>query len=258
MDFLYDYSVLILEESPTLQDLLSDWISGVTTKTVSSSNNIPHELDSTVIVACLSQTELTDDGSVKRYVLTHNPYCQIIGVLPRTSFVSPFEDQFDDTLQRPIYEDEFQQVIEDRLVAGAYSVLLSEFYDVNSSLVALHRASDGEVDGKQDSIKKSQARYHSLKKRLNSLQDHLSSDTIVDIFKTVEQHKQYLQEPDTNSGEGKETKFRPRRCPTCKLPWGVDHRNDLGNGYKKLGADVYQCARCDEIVHGLAGEQRVL
>lgn len=258
MEILDSSSVLILDESSIHQQLLSKWISEVNCKMVSSKNDIHAEWDPTVTVACLSQTALEDDiDSIRNYILNRNPYCQIIGMLPRSSFVSPFKDQFDEIIQRPIFKEEFQQTIEYRFIAGVYSNLLSEFYGINATLVAINRASGTEVDKKQQTIDKIQERYEELNTQLDLLQKELSSDTIISILETLERHNQYLTKPNADADTGRETKFRPRRCPSCKLPWGVDHRNELGDGYKILGADVYQCARCETIMHGLAGEQRV-
>lgn len=259
MDLFDNFSVLILEESSTLRDLLSDWISSVTTKTASSTDGIPTAFDSTVTVACLSQDVLGDDAdTVQKYILNRNPFCQIVGVIPRSAFRSPFEDEFDEVLQRPLFREQFQRTIEYRFVSGIYSNLLSELYDINTSIVAIRRASDDEFEDKEESLAKIQCRREQVNKRLESLRERLSSDTLLEIIQTKDRHERYLAKPELEGVGGRATKFRPRRCPSCHLPWGVDHRNDLGNGYNRLGADVYQCARCDKTVHGLAGEQRVL
>lgn len=259
MKFLDNFNVLILEESSTRQELLSDWISGVTTKTISSKNNIPAELDPTVTVACLSQTALGEDSeSVQKYILSRNPYCQIVGIIPRSSFVTAFEDRFDEILQRPIFQETFQEIIESRFLTGVYCNLLSEIYHVNTELIALRRATDDEVHDREKFLGEIQERSDELNSQLDSLQEQLASDTILNALQTVNRHNRYLTKPETEPDEGRATKYRPRRCPSCKLPWGVNHRNNLGNGFTTLGADVYQCASCHKIVHGLAGEQRVL
>lgn len=259
MDFLDNYNVLILEESSTLQELLSDWISSVTTKTLSSKNSIPAELDATVTVACLSQTALGEDTeSTQKYILSRTPYCQIVGVLPRSSFTTPFQDQFDETLQRPIFKDEFQDVVERRFLTGVYCNLLSDIYHVNAKIIALGRASDDDVHEKDRYLEDLREKSSELNNHVDSLQKKLGSETILNALRTVNRHNQYLTKPEMDSDDGQATKYRPQRCPACKLPWGVDHRNDLGNGFTTLGADVYQCASCHKIVHGLAGDQRVL
>lgn len=259
MDPLDNFSVLLLDESETRQDLLSTWIAEVKTRTVSSPAELSKKFDSTVAVVCLSQSALGEHTeTVRKFALSRNPYCQLIGVLPRSSFVSPFEDEFDDILQRPVFKDEFQETIEYRLIAGVYTYLLSEFYDVNSTLVALERASASDIADRDDSLARVRDREETLKQKLDSLRKNLSSDMLMNILQTIERHNRSLKSPDQDIAEGKETKFRPRRCPSCNLPWGVHHRNDLGKGYKKLGADVYQCARCDKIVHGLAGDHRIV
>lgn len=253
-----NFSILILEESSTVQDLFADWISEVRTNVISSPEEIPKRFDSTVIVACLSQTALGDEtDTVMKYIFSRNPYCQVIGVLPRGSFVSPYEGQFDDILERPVFKEEFRETIEFRYIAGAYSNFLSELYDVNSSLLAIQRAGDDEIENKQESIAKIKSRQEDLNIHLQSLGDHLPGEAILDILPAIERHDQYLTKPEADPDSGKSTKFRARRCPACKLPWGVDHRNHLGNGFNRLGADVYQCTRCNKIMHGLAGEQRV-
>lgn len=259
LEFLDEFSILLLDSSNTRNDLFSSWVPGVTVKSITSPSELSHEFDSTVTVACLSQSLLDENReTVLQYILKRNPYCQLIGVIPRSAFVSPYEDEFDKILQRPVFKDDFKETIEYRYIAGVYTHLLSEYYDVNSTLVAIKRASDDEVKERQESIQRMKIRYSNLKDKLDALQENLTSETLMNVMQTIEQHKKHLTTPDKDITEGKETKYHQSRCPSCQLPWGVSHRNELGNGFEKIGADVYQCSRCESIVHGLAGEHRVV
>lgn len=260
VDFIDDVSVLLLEESLTLQDLFDDWLPEVPTRAVTTPSAIPAEFDASVAVVCLSLSALDDtEKSIRKFILNRNPYCQLIAVLPRSSLVTLYEDNYDACIQRPIFEAEFQQLVKNRLAYGVYSSLLREFYDLNTKLLWIRRREPNAVANADIEPDELQKRYQDLCTQLDELEGMLSSKDITEISRSIDLHKRYLTEPDSESQQGSESKYHPDRCPACKLSWGVDHGNDLGTGVASLGAGVWQCTRCDEIVHGLGeGGRRVM
>lgn len=257
MDITDDFCVFLLEESQTLQTLFDEWIGEIPTKTASSPREIATKFDGTVTVACLSLSALDDqEENVRKYILTRNPYCQLVAFLPRSTFLTIHETEYDASIQRPIFEDEFREIIVNRFARGVYSALLREFYELNAKLIWLERGDSPEEIPDNVDVEKVRNRHSQLSSQLNSLRENLSSMDIEAISESIELHKQYLTQPDSDHDQGTGTKYHPSRCPACKLPWGVDHGNELNKGLVSIGAGVWKCTRCSEIVHGLGESGR--
>lgn len=254
-----DYHVLFLEESLTLQALFESWLSGIPTRFATDLEDVPAQFDSTTAVACLSQSLLGDDEeAIRKHTLNRNPYCQLVLIAPRASFITPHEDAYDACLRRPIVEDKLRSTIVDRMKCGVYSALLREFYTLNAKVLWVRQSEtsvDEVADVDPDLI---QERYQQLRSQLNQLQRDLSTADVETISQSIELHKRYLTEPAQDTDDKESSKYHPRRCPDCKLTWGTDHGNELGDGVVAVGANVWKCTRCREIVHGLGdGGRRV-
>lgn len=222
-----------MEESQTLQALFDSWLSEIPPRFASAPDGIPAQFDSTIAVACLSQSLLGgDDEEIRKNILNRNPYCQLVLIVSRSSFITPYEGDYDACLRRPVVKDEFQSTIANRLKCGVYSALLREFYELNTKLLWVRRA-ETTVDA--DQIQK---RYRQLQSQLNQLQTELSTTDVGFISQSLELHKRYLTEPDQDIEDTAPSKYNPRRWPDCKLTWGADHGNDLGNGVVSIGASV--------------------
>lgn len=260
IDLMGDFRVLLLEESPTHQALFEDWLSEIPTQVVSTPTDIPAQFDATVAVACLCQSALGEKSEeVRKQILTRNPYCQLVAIVPRSSFLSIYEDDYDACLQRPVLRDEFQQTIGDRMTWGVYSALLREFYDLNAKFLWLGRSETPEEIPDDIDVDQLQERYKQLCSRLDALQSKLSMENVEDISRSISLHKRYLTSPTQDADKGVESKYHPSRCPNCKLPWGVDHGNELGKGMISIGAGVWKCTRCSEVIHGLGeGGRRIM
>lgn len=256
-DFMDDFCVLLLEESTTLQMLFDYWLSGITTKAATTPTDIPDQFDETVAVACLCQSTLGDEADeICHHILSRNPYCQLVAILPRSSFSTTYEGDYDAILQRPIYKDELQQTIGNRLACGVYSAKLRDFYALNTKLLSIRQAETEGDSLPNVNVDQLQEQYGNLCSQLDVLQENLSTEDIKDISRSIRLHKSYLTRPTQHVEQGPASKYHPSRCPNCKLPWGVDHRNELGNGVVPIGAGVWQCTRCAEIVHGLSESGR--
>jgi len=263
MNDLYgEFRVLVLEESEWLCRLFEYWLSPLPVECVRSLDEFRARLDSTVAVACLSESVLGGEAAqVRTEILNRNPYCQLVLLQSRGGFVTIHDDEYDACLQRPLFEAELQSTIEHRLKCGVYSVLLREFYALNARLVWLDRSDtpetkeskppDGTVD--QDTLYE---RHGCVRERLQRLQADLDEDDVRAVVRSVDLHKQFLTAPTRMEPDSSVSKYHPPRCPDCKLPWGVDHGNDLGSGFDRVAAHVWKCRRCDDIVHGLGESHR--
>jgi hypothetical protein len=283
LDLIDDYSVLLLEESYTLQDLFADWLAGIEVRTVADPDDVVGAFDATVAVACLSETAFDGRGeAIRNGLLSRNPYCQLVGVLSRSSSVTDHESNYDECLERPILKADLRDTVERRLAYGIYSRVLREFYDLNAAFVWRRRdGTDDRTDAESpdhavlettgerkvappiddgdfeeltdDEIRN---RYQLVCRQLDALQDRLSGAAIAEITRSIRRHKDYLTTPNAEVDRGPPAKHHPRRCPSCKLPWGIDHGNQLGNGFIRIAAGVRRCTRCQEIVHGLGESGR--
>jgi ribosomal protein L37AE/L43A len=211
-------------------------------------------------VACLCQSALGDEANeICKRILTRNSYCQLVAILPRSSFLTIHEDGYDAILHRPIYEDEFEETVANRLVCGIYSARLHEFYALNAKLLSIRQAETASDSPPDVNIAQLKERYSHLCSQLDTLQEKLSTEYIDDISTSIGLHENYLTRPAQQVDQGSASKYHPSRCPNCKLPWGVDHGNELKEGVVSIGAGVWRCTRCTEIVHGLSESgQRIL
>lgn len=259
MNFADDFCVLLLEESPTLQMLFDHWLSEITTRVAATPTDVPAQFDETVAVACLCQSALGDAADeVCKHILARNPYCQLVAILPRSSFSPVHEDDYDAILQRPIYRDEFRRTVSNRLACGIYSALLQEFYTLNTTLLSVRQAETA-TDPPDVDVDQLRERYGHLCSQLDTLQEKLSAEDLEKVSTSIDLHRSYLTRPTRRADQGSVSKYHPSRCPNCKLQWGVEHGNELQNGVVSIGAGVWRCTRCSEIVHGLSESgQRIL
>jgi len=250
-----EFGVLLLDDSVTRLALFDDWLPGVRTKLVTSPEDLAAELESSTAVACLSQSLLSDaDGDCRKLILNRNPFCQLVSIVPRTGFTSVVEDEYDAWIRRPVFKETLQERVEHGWKCGIYASTLHEFYNLNAELVgdADGAAADGDAAGRE----RLRTRYREVTRRLDFLQASLDATEIRSTMQSVKLHRHFLRDRPER-GQGTETsKYHPARCPECRLPWGVDHRNVLGKGFEPVGAYVWKCARCNEIVHGLGASHR--
>jgi len=216
--FLDEFSVLLSDDSLTRLELFESWLPGISTRFASSEEEMYTRFDSTVALVFLSQSLLGDaEAALRKAILNRNPYCQLALILPRRSFVSPLEDSYDACLRRPVFRDELQTTVEERLKCGVYSATLYEFYRLNAEMASIGRETSSETlatelpDGKAE-------RYRQLRERLDYLQPTFDLDDVQSILRSIELHKRYLTEPDTNTDTSGGSKYRPERCPGCRLP----------------------------------------
>jgi len=255
--FLDEFSVLLSDDSLTRLELFGSWLPGISTRSASSEEELYTRFDSSVALVFLSQSLLGDEEeNLRKAMLNRNPYCQLALILPRQSFVSPLEDSYDACLRRPIFKDELQATVENRLKCGVYSATLYEFYRLNAEMGGVKQFRASNDDGAVEPLDGKRGRYRQLRKRLNHLHPTIDLDDVHSILESIELHKRYLTEPNMNTDTSGGSKYHPGRCPGCKLPWGVNHRNELGTGFERVGAYVWRCARCSKLVHGVGSSHR--
>lgn len=259
---LEEFAIVLLDDSRTRLELFDEWLPGVSVRYAERLGELSGTVDGTCAVAVLSQRLLGDDEErVRKAIVTRNPYCQLVLVLPRPSFVSPLEDSYDAVLRRPVFRDELQETVERRFMVGVYSSTLDEYYHLNTELAGRTlEPPDAEGTGEDSTPGETPDwlvdRYRVLEERLELLESALDFEAIHAVIESFQLHERYLTEPEDDADTAVASKYHPDRCPKCKLPWGVDHRNKLGKGFERAGAYVWKCARCGKLVHGVGTSHR--
>lgn len=248
------YRVLLSDDSPVRLELFEQWLPGIDTVSAAELEDVIAGFDAETIVACLSRPLLEEhESEIRKHIVTRNPFCQLVLLLPHGAPMDFSQDEYDACLQRPIHREEFQSTIETQLKLGAYSDTLHEFYALNAELSSFgHSDSQAGTGYPEEKLE----RYTHLKEQLDTLQGMIDSTDLSAVVQSLKLHNQYLTEPAENPRQTKDSKYHPDRCPSCKLPWGVDHRNNLGTGLERVGAHVWRCTRCHNIAHGKGSSHR--
>lgn len=252
-------NVVLSEESRTRLELFERWLPGVSTRTARTITEFWNVFDEHTIVAGISRPLFgADETRIRNEVLLRNLHCRIVAFLPHGASVPSMTNEYDAYLRRPVYRRPLQDTIETQLKYGLYSHTLHEFYSLNAELSRFGRGKSTGLETVADGRERLE-RYRTLKTRLDALQTHLDVTDLDAILNTLKLHSRHLSEPAKDAETTRSSKYHPARCPLCKLPWGVDHRNTLGLGMERVGAYVWKCKRCAEITHGLgASHRRVL
>lgn len=255
-DLFDDYRIVLSEESRTRLQLFEKWLPDVTTRTVETSTEFWTVFDDRTIVACLSRPLFgAAESRIRKEILCRNPHCRLVALLPHGATVPALTGEYDAYLRRPVYRRDLQETIETQLKYGVYSHTLQEFYTVNAELSGFGHTRPNEASMVADGGRR-RARYRALKTRLDRLQASMDTADFDAILRSLKLHTQHLTEPTTETEVTRGSKYHPARCPYCKLPWGVDHRNALGIGFERVGAYVWKCTRCAELTHGLGTSHR--
>lgn len=246
-----DAAVLFLAESPGVERRVNAWLPDIPTLFATSVEEAYAEFDSSVATVCYPDTLL--DDSTRGFcndVLARSPFTQLVLLASPDSPAVRYADDYDVVLQAPVSEQELREAVERRIAYAVYSSVLHEYYSLNARVAAIERlsASEGETDSIPERVTE---RLEQLRPWLRRLQEALATDDVREISESVTRHKGYLTQPAPNSANSGTSKYHPDACPECDLPWGSDHRNELGRGHEPIGAGVWKCARCGEIIHGL-------
>lgn len=254
---LFDgYRVLLADESRTRLQLFEKWLPEIATRTATSIEEFSTQLDSRTAVTTVPRSLFGDhETTIRREILSRNPHCQLILMLPHGASGGFASEDYDACLRRPVHQTELQSTIETQLKYGVYSHTLHEFYTLNAELWGYGRIeTEPEKTGPQHREK--MERYQALKARLDELQTLIDTPDIDALLHSLKRRNQHLTEPVKDAERTQDSKYHPDRCPHCKLPWGVDHRNKLGTGLERVGAYVWRCNRCNEIAHGRGNSHR--
>lgn len=258
-NYLDGATVLFLTDSPDAEHRIRARVPELSARFATSTEEAYAAFDSSVMVVVVSDSIPSDDADrYSRAVLSQNPFCQFVLLASSHPTKTTHATDYDETVRRPVAEDEFRSVLKRRLTVGVYCTLLHEYYSLSTKLVMIkQRREDAESssdssatsDEEDDVFEDVNDRLQQLEPLLRELEADLEDEEINDTTESVRRHKRYLAMTDDEGGSG--SKYHPDTCPECGLAWGGDNRAIVGRGFTRLGAGVWRCSRCKEIVHGL-------
>jgi hypothetical protein len=144
-------------------------------------------------------------------------------------------------------------LVEKRLRYGIYSALIEEFYALNSRLITLERS---DSDGDSERTETIRDRIRKVEIPIQHLRSTIDHEDTRELLKSLNSHREFLNSPSPETEASTTSKFLPDRCPNCSLAWGVDHGNQLGRGYTRIGASVWKCTDCGHTVHSADASNR--
>lgn len=251
---LQDRTVLFITPFENYESRISRLLSEFTVKFANTTSDAYRAIDETIAVICVSDNVLTDEFEAFRIdVLLRHPFCQFVAI-ESDPLSNPLLDDYDVILNGPVSDSELHDTIKERLVYAAYSSTLQEYYHLNTYR-STFLADTQEPSGKSPEMTN---RVETLRTLLQTLQAELSETHLREISETVQQHKQYVTQPKTDSDDSGSSKYHPGTCPQCGVAWGADHGNELERGYENLGAGVWKCKHCESTTHALHDNQRVM
>lgn len=244
---LDDATVLFVTNFDDVESNLDASLPDVTTAFAASTPDAYAAFDETTAVVCLFDNLLDEEFEAFRTdVLVRHPFCQFV-VVESQPLANELADGYDVVLSGPVSGPRLQSVVRERVVYATYSSALQEYYHLNARVAALSRFHDGDSPVPEYITD----RLRTLRPRLQALQAGLTERQLREISETVEQHKAYVNQPTNQSDASTQSKYHPDACPACGVAWGDDHGNELGRGFEAIGAGVWKCTHCTEIVHDL-------
>lgn len=244
---LDEATVLFVTNFENIKSKLATSLPNVTTTFASTTEDAYAAFDETTAVVCLFDNLLTEAfEQFHTDVLVRHPFCQFV-VIESQPLANDRVDDYDVILQGPVSAPRLRTVLRQRIVYSTYSSLLQEYYHLNTRVTALSRFQDTDAEP-PDYIA---TRLRQLRPQLQALQGELTEGHLREITETVEQHKAYVNRPTEQQDEPGESKYHPGTCPECGIVWGDDHGNELGRGFEAIGAGVWKCTHCGEIIHDL-------
>lgn len=249
---LAENTVLFVTGFPGVESKLDAWLGDVPTRFATTVSDAYAAFDASTAVVCVSDNLLDDELEAFRTdVLVRHPFCQFVLVESRT-VLDGRADAYDVVLQGPVSREQLHDTVKQRLTYATYSTLLQEYYLTNTRALAYSRLHDAE-EAIPDHLAE---RIEQLLPQLQALQADLSEAQLREISNIVERHKEFVTRPTTQPSDSAASKYHPGACPECGVAWGDDHGNELGRGCEDLGAGVWKCRHCGEIVHNLHDSNR--
>lgn len=244
-------AVAILDENKIRAELFASWLDHVQTTVTTSSDGLLSAVQRSHLVVCLS-TECDSMNEVVKSVRKRIPHVQILAIVSRDTPFVTLDRACDETLLEPVNKKSFRRALRRLLRRGLYSHKLHLYYQLSAALMAEQESAD--IVSATESDDWVSERIHRLKREIQSLAAQMDETDFDALLRAVRIRNRYFTEPERDETSRHASKYHPDNCPDCGLPWETSHGNDLGLGYKRIGAFVWECSRCGHIIKLSAGE----
>lgn len=209
--------VLIVEDEAELADMYAEYLqTGCDVRVAYTGDDALELIDRSLDIAFLDRRLMEWSGDELVNVIHERGIdCGIVLVTAVKPDLDIAELPIDDYLEKPIFEEDLQQSVEEiqyRLIGGANQ---QEFLALVSRRIVL-----------EDQFSKAQLKdkpeYAKLNRRIELAEEHLGYES---------SHQR--------------SKHRPDACPSCDFRWDVRAEGRLG--YVPIGTRVWKCTRCGQI-----------
>lgn len=239
-------TVLVVDES-VRADLFELWLDGFNVETAISRREAVETFDGSVAVAIV-RNELPDEvkSALQSLIASRAPFCRtIITTTERVEVMYPGMD-YDVCLSEPTNKASLRETVGRMLLRARYDANLRNYYECSM------RAANREV-GLSDADLVEDEEYHRLSERMDAIKERLEAilarfdeDDLDAVQRSIRPEVGFgSKSKQINKKRGE--KYRPDKCVGCGLEWGVNHGGTIGEGYKRLGAFVWECADCGAV-----------
>lgn len=242
----YQTPTVVVVDDSVRSDLYSMWLEDRhDVRTATSPKEAAAEIDERTTVAVV-RWEIPEKARRRIGTLLEERAPAAKVLLTRTTRDVPAigDIDYDIALQEPITKSGLSSAV-DRLVARSkYSVAIQRYYSCTVQATNLEVKHTREELSDHEQYQTLQSHIESLQHLLDMLVDQFDIDDLDAVLNGLMSADSGSTGPEESAAE---QKYRPNECPECGLEWGVDHGPGLGRGYDKLGAFVWDCARCGAI-----------
>ncbi|MFB6184255.1 MAG: hypothetical protein ABEI96_06835 [Haloarculaceae archaeon] len=245
-----EFGVVIFDDNRTRGELYALWLDRLHCTLATSTDEVLETLGDEHLVVCLS-ARLERETDVVTAVRKRVPHAQVLVLVTRDMPLVTIEWDCDETLREPIDRSTFRETVRKLARRGLYSLKVNQFYKLNAALVSAGRRAGDDRDSDRDSMR---ATIERLEAEIKSLAARMDGSDFDAMLTAVRSRNRYLYEPSAETTPSHNSKYHPDDCPNCGLTWGVAHGSPLGLGYRRIGAFVWQCRRCEHVLKLSAGE----
>lgn len=239
-------TVLILDES-VRADLFELWLEDFRVRKVIARSELADAFDVSIAVVVV-RNELPDavKSRLQTLVATKVPFCRtVVTTTERVEVMYPGID-YDVCLTEPTNRATIQETVGRLLLRARYDANLRNYYECSMQAANREVRLEGAELAEDEAHEKLTQRMAAIKTRLDAILDRFDEDDLDAVQRSIRPEAEFgtaTRRRNKRRGE----KYRPDKCVGCNLDWGVDHGGTVGEGYKRLGAFVWECTECGAV-----------
>lgn len=238
--------ILVVDES-VRADLFELWLDPFEVTTVISRRGLIDSFDGTVAVAIV-RNELPEEvkSKLQSLIASKAPFCRtVVTTTERVEVMYPGID-YDVCLTEPTNRDGLRETVGRLLLRARYDANLRNYYECSMQAANREVRLDEDELAADDRYRRLSERMDAIKSRLDTILKRFDEDDIDAVQRSIRPEVGFgTANKQRNKRRGE--KYRPDKCVGCGLEWDVDHGGTIGEGYKRLGAFVWECTDCGAV-----------